>query len=288
MDMNMISSFNLMDLVNGILNWRKKITLAVFLVTGITTGIIFLIPREYLSEATIVAANPNLGDRSNIFRTTFEQQFYYYGGGSDNDRMFEMARIDTMKMFLIDSFKLEDHYKISKTNPRRRLAAYNELKEKSDVYVTDLGLVRIKFWDTDKKLAADMANTVVKKINERSIEMANLAKSQILDKLQKQQEANEAEVKQLIENPAPGIPAEVNLARKNSLLKQIEDNNTLINQFKVSLNDVNNLYVIQYATPALKVDRPKRLPVIVMAFLLSLFFSVLAALLLNRLRKANN
>jgi uncharacterized protein involved in exopolysaccharide biosynthesis len=186
---------------------------------------------------------------------------------------------------LIDSFKLADHYKISKTNPRRRLAAYNELKEKSDVYITDLGHVRIKFWDIDKKLAADMANTVVNKINQRSIEMANAAKQQILNKLQKQLQADETEVKQLIENPSPSMPAEVNLAKRTSLLKQIEDNTTLVNQFKVSLNDVNSLYVFQNAYPALKPDRPKRLPAIIMAFLLSLFFSVLAALLLNRLRK---
>lgn len=283
--MDKIISFNLMDIVNVVWNWRKKIILAVILVTGITAGIVFMIPREYLSEATVVAANPNLGDRSNIFNTTFEQQFSYYGAGSDNDRLYEMSRIDTMKMFLIDSFKLEDHYKISTTNPRRRLAAYDELKEKSDVYVTELGHLRIKIWDTDRDVAANMANAVVNKINQRSIEMTNAAKKQIIEKLQKQQEANEAEVKQLIENPSPGVPAEVNLARKTSLLKQIEENNTLIDQFKVSLNDVSNLYIIQYATPALKVDRPKRLPSIIMAFLLSLFFSVLAALLLNRLRR---
>ncbi|MBI1781147.1 MAG: hypothetical protein HYR66_07220 [Sphingobacteriales bacterium] len=282
--MDKIISFNLMDIVNVVWNWRKKIILAVILVTGITAAIVFIIPREYLAEATVVAANPNLGDRSNIFNTTFEQQFSYYGAGSDNDRLFEMSRIDTMKMFLIDSFKLEDHYKISRTNSRRRLAAYNELKEKSDFYVTELGHLRIKIWDTDRKLAANMANTVVNKINQRSIEMTNAAKQQIIKKLQQQQESNEAEVKQLIENPAPGVPAEINTARKTSLLKQIEENNTLINQFKVSLNNVSNLYVIQYATPALKIDRPKRLPIIVMAFLLSLFFSVLAALLLNRLR----
>ena len=283
--MDKIISFNLMDIVNVVWNWRKKIIPVVILVTGITAGIVFMIPGEYLSEATVVAANPNLGDRSNIFNTTFEQQFSYYGAGPDNDRLYEMSRIDTMKMFLIDSFKLEDHYKISKTNPRRRLAAYNELKEKSDVYITELGHLRIKIWDTDRMLAAHMANAVVNKINQRSLEMSNVAKKQIIEKLQKQQEANETEVKQLIENPAPGAPAEVNLARKNSLLKQIEENNILINQFKVSMNDVSSVYVIQYATPALKADRPKRLPSVIMAFLVSLFFSVQAALLLNRLRR---
>ena len=283
--MENISSFNLMDIIKVIWDWRKKIMLAVFLITAITTVVIFLVPRQYLAEATIVSANPILGDRSNIFRNTFEQQFYYYGGEGDNDRLFEMSRIDTMKKFLIDSFKLEDHYEISKDNPRRRLAAYNELKENSDVIKTEFGHVRIKIWDEDKKFAASMVNAIVSKVNRMSIDMTNQAKKTILQKLEEEQSANEAEVKTLIENPDPNTPSEVNLAKRTSLLKQIEEKDNLINQFKTSLNDVANLYVLEYAYPALKIDRPKRLPVIIMAFLASLFFSLLTALLLHRLKK---
>lgn len=283
--MENITSFNLMDIIKVIWDWRKKIMLAVFLITAITTVVIFLVPRQYLAEATIVSANPILGDRSNIFRNTFEQQFYYYGGEGDNDRLFEMSRIDTMKKFLIDSFKLEDHYEISKDNPRRRLAAYNELKENSDVIKTEFGHVRIKIWDEDKKFAASMVNAIVSKVNRMSIDMTNQAKKTILQKLEEEQSANEAEVKTLIENPDPNIPSEVNLAKRTSLLKQIEEKDNLINQFKTSLNDVANLYVLEYAYPALKIDRPKRLPVIIMAFLASLFFSLLTALLLHRLKK---
>lgn len=283
--MEQVTSFNLMDIVNVIWDWRKKILLATFLITLVTGVIIFLIPRQYLSEATIIAANPIQGDRSNIFRNTFEQQFYYYGGQSDNDRLYEMARIDTMKKFLIDSFKLEDHYKISKGNPRRRLAALTELKDNSDVYITDLGHIRIKIWDTDKNLAVSMANAVVAKVNNMSIDMTNQAKKTILEKLQQEQDASIDEIKKILKTSADSIPPEINLAKRTSLLNQIEEKDNLINQFKTSINNVTNLYVIQYAYPALKADRPKRLPAIVMAFLASLFFSVLTALLLNRLRK---
>ena len=130
-----------------------------------------------------------------------------------------------------------------------------------------------------------MVNAIVSKVNRMSIDMTNQAKKTILQKLEEEQSANEAEVKTLIENPDPNIPSEVNLAKRTSLLKQIEEKDNLINQFKTSLNDVANLYVLEYAYPALKIDRPKRLPVIIMAFLASLFFSLLTALLLHRLKK---
>lgn len=284
--MEKVNSFNLMDIVKVIWDWRKKILLATFLVTFIIGIVIFLVPRQYLSEAIIVAANPVQGDRSNIFRNTFEQQFYYYGGEGDNDRLYEMARIDTMKKFLIDSFKLEDHYKISKTNPRRRLAAYNELKDNMGILKTELGHIQIKVWDIDKNLAADMVNAIIAKVNSMSIDLTNQAKKTILEKLEYEQSANEAEVKALLEKPNSDVPAEVNEAKRTSLLKQIEEKDNLINQFKTSLNDVTNVYVLEQAYPALKVDRPKRIPVVIMALLVSLFFSVLAALLLNRLRKS--
>lgn len=284
--MEKVNSFNLMDIVKVIWEWRKKILLATFLVTFSIGIVIFLVPRQYLSEAIIVAANPVQGDRSNIFRNTFEQQFYYYGGEGDNDRLYEMARIDTMKKFLIDSFKLEDHYKISKTNPRRRLAAYNELKDNMGILKTELGHIQIKVWDIDKNLAADMVNAIIAKVNSMSIDLTNQAKKTILEKLEYEQSANEAEVKALLEKPNSDVPAEVNEAKRTSLLKQIEEKDNLINQFKTSLNDVTNVYVLEQAYPALKVDRPKRIPVVIMALLVSLFFSVLAALLLNRLRKS--
>jgi LPS O-antigen subunit length determinant protein (WzzB/FepE family) len=280
------NAFNLMDIFQVVWAWRKKIVAATFLITAITTVVAFLIPRQYLAEATVVSANPVLGDRSNIFRNTFEQQFYYYGGEGDNNRLFEMARIDTMKKFLIDSFKLEEHYKIPANKTLRRLAAYNELKGNMDILITDLGHIRIKVWDIDKNLAANMVNAIVAKINRMSIDLTNQAKRTILTKLEAELKANADEVKMLIDSPDAKIPAEVNLAKRTSLLKQIEEKSNLVNQFKTSLNDVTNLYVIEYAYPALKIDRPKRLPIMIMAFIAGLFFSILTALLLNRLRKA--
>lgn len=277
--------FNLMDIVNVLWSWKKRILLTTFLITAITSVIAFLLPRQYLAEATVVAANPVMSDRSNIFRNTFEQQFYYFGGSSDNDRLYEMARIDTMKKFLIDSFKLEDHYEIPQSNPRRRLAAYNELKENMDVLITDLGHIRIKIWDIDKNLAANMVNATVDKINRMSIDMTNQTKRTILAKLEAEQASNTQEVKTLNEHPDPNTPAEVIQARRTGILKQIEERDNLINQYKTSINNVTNLYVIEYAYPPLKIDRPKRLPIIIMALLASFFFSILAALLLNRLRK---
>jgi uncharacterized protein involved in exopolysaccharide biosynthesis len=281
------TAYNMMDIFAVAWQWRKKIMLVTLIITAITTVIVFLVPPQYLSQTTILAANPILGDRSNIFRNTFEQPFYYFGGEGDNDRLYEMARNDSMKKFLIDSFKLEDHYKISKENKHRSLAAFHMLKKNMTVEKTDLEHIRIKVWDNNSTLAAAMANAIVAKLNQQSIAMLNEAKATILAKLMAEQQANISEVKQLLEKPDPAVPREVVEAKRTSLLKQIEDKDNLINQFKTSINNVTNVYVLEYAYPASKINRPQRFSVILLALMASFFFSLLTVLFLHRLRKSN-
>ncbi|HET9056425.1 MAG TPA: Wzz/FepE/Etk N-terminal domain-containing protein [Chitinophagaceae bacterium] len=279
------SPFYLQDLFKVIWSWRKKIIAATLFITVITGIAVFLVPPQYLSEATITAANPNLGDRSNIFSTTFEEQFYYYGDERDNNRLYEIIRSDSMKRFLIDSFKLIDHYNIKKTKQTGKLIAFNKVKKNIETYITELGHINIKIWDTDKNLATNMVNAIIAKANRISVDKTNQIKSSILQKLESTQKTNEETVKKLSKQTSDSLPPEIGLAKKNSLLKQIEETDNLITQFKTSLNDVSNIYILKYPSPAFAIDRPDKLLVIVTAFLASLFFSLLVSLFVNRLQK---
>ena len=76
---------------------------------------------------------------------------------------------------------------------------------------------------------------------------------------------------------------------KSSLLQQLAEYEKLLDQYKLMVSaNPQVLIIIERAIPPLKADRPKAIEMIVGAGLLSLFFGVLAALVLERRTRIRN
>ena len=74
--------------------------------------------------------------------------------------------------------------------------------------------------------------------------------------------------------------------QKSSMLQQMLEYEKLLDQYTLMVNaKLQALIIIERATPPLKPDKPKTIAVITGATVLSLFFGLLAALVLER-RKA--
>ena len=96
-----------LDIVFDVIRKRWKQAAILVLLGSLATGVILFIQKPYFrSSAVFTAANPNLGDRSNIYRTEFWEQYFYYGGELDNDRLMALARSEEMCRFMVDSFDL--------------------------------------------------------------------------------------------------------------------------------------------------------------------------------------
>ena len=174
-----------LDIVFELIKKRwKQVAVIVLLATLATGGILFLQKPYYRSTAVFTAANPNLGDRSNIYRTEFWEQYFYYGGELDNDRLMALARSEEMCRFMVDSFKLVEHYKLSAAGDKAAYLADYEYKENVRIHKNEFGHVKINVWDTDKKLAAAIANAIVARVNAKSIASFNTMKIEIQQKLQ--------------------------------------------------------------------------------------------------------
>ena len=256
--------------------WMQA-ALLVFLATIITGGILFLKKPYFLSTAVFTAANPNLGDRSNIYRTEFWEQYFYYGGEFDNDRLMALARSEEMCRFMVDSFDLIKHYKINAAGDKANYLADYEYKENVRIHKNEFGHVKINVWDTDKKLAAAIANAIVTRTNEKSIASSNIMKLEILRKLQDDfniQKENLLQVEQQLETKADALLT----ARKTDIITRLNETEKLMQQFNTSVNEVSALFVIEEALPALKKNKPKILAGMIMAAIVSFIFSVLLLL----------
>ncbi len=267
-----------LDIVFDVIRKRwMQAALLVFLATVVTGAILYLQKPYFRSTAVFTAANPNLGDRSNIYRTEFWEQYFYYGGELDNDRLMALARSEEMSRFMVDSFDLIKHYKINATDEKAHYLAHYEYKENIRIKKDEFGHVKINVWDTDKKLAAAIANAVVARTNARSIASLNNMKLEIVRKLQHDFNAQKDSLQQIelqLQTKADALLT----ARKTDVISRLNETEKLIQQFNTSVNEVSALFVIEEALPALMKDKPNVLAGMIMAAIVSFIFSVLLLL----------
>lgn len=276
-----------LDIVFEVIRKRWKQSASIVFIATVFTGTILFLQKPYFrSTVVFTAANPNLGDRSNIYRTEFWDQYFYYGGEVDNDRLMAIAKSEEMCRFMVDSFKLISHYKINAAGEKAAFLADYEYKENVRIHKNEFGHVKINVWDTDKKLAAAIANAIMARVNEKSVAAVNKMKVEILQKLKNEFNAQKDSLQQAEKNATGNAFL---LTRKADLINQLNEKDKLIQQFITSVNQVSALFVLEEALPAFKKDKPQVLAGIIMAAVISFVFSVLLLLLLEwkGRRKAN-
>lgn len=270
-----------LDIVFEVIRQRWKQSAIIVLLATISTAAVLLLQKPYFrSSAIFTAANPNLGDRANIYRTEFWEQYFYYGAEFDNDRLMAIARSEEMCRFMVDSFDLIKHYKINATGERAQYLADVEYKENVRIHKNEFGHIKVNVWDTDKQLAAAIANTIVKRVNEKSVVAVNSMKVEILQKLQRDFNAQKDSLVQT-EAGLQQSPNGFLAARREGLIQQLNEKEKLIEQFNTSVNNVSALFTIEEALPAFKKDKPKVLAGILMAAVVSFVFSVFLLLLME-------
>lgn len=270
-----------LDIVFEVIQKRWKQSVLLVFIATIGTGVVLYLQKPYFrSSAIFTAANPNLGDRSNIYRTEFWEQYFYFGGEFDNDRLMAIAKSEEMCRFMVDSFKLIDHYQIKSTGEKAAFLANEEYKDNVRIHKNEFGHVKVNVWDTDKALAAQIANAISWRVNEKSVASVNSMKGEILQKL-KTDYTTQKDSLVAVEQQMNSSNDAFLQARKIDLITQLNEKDKLIQQFKTSVNQVGALFVIEEALPAFKKDKPQILATMLMAAVISFVFSVLLLLLLE-------
>ncbi|MFZ9717788.1 MAG: Wzz/FepE/Etk N-terminal domain-containing protein [Chitinophagaceae bacterium] len=258
-----------------IVKQRKLIILTVAATAIITTLLLWLQPPVYKSEAVYTAANPNMGDRSNIYRNQFWEQYFYYGSEVDNDRLMAITQSEEMLRWVADSFQLQSHYRIKDTGSIGLHKTIKQFKEYLQLTKNEFGHAKIMVWDEDKQLAADIANALVAQTQLRALSFSNEMKQTILNKLKGEHQMQRDSLQMLSASSGDML---FNM-RKQALLEQLLEKEKLIQQFQTSINEVPALFVIQPALPALKKDKPLILEGTLIASLAAFVFSVLLLLI---------
>lgn len=266
------------ELFDLLMKWWKQM-LAVMITALVIAGlIVFLQAPQYLSIATAVPASAYSADRSRIFNENVDGLYSNLGSPEDLDMMLGTARLDTLYLAITDQFNLFDHYKIPADEEAPRLKAARKLKKYSSIIKGDFGELRVKVWDTDKKLAPQLANALLDKIQAIHRDLQSAGNVTTLNGLR------ESRVK--LQLQADSLNEET---KKAALTGRIAQYDKLIGEYQLMVDSKPPvLLVVERASASLKPDRPRKAEILLGTFVLSFLFALLTAGVLNKRQTAHS
>ena len=309
----MDKEFNLVTAVRIVLKWKKPI-LILIVVSGIAAGLfsVFVMDEYFLSWSTIYPTNQYVNDRNVIFNSMSSSgQVEYFGSKGDVNRVITIANSEPIIDYIIDSFKLVDHYKIDRKTAYWKTKVRKKFDKNYEAIKTEHDAIQISMFDTDPKLASDMVNAVVDKVDEENKSHVNETKKNLYNLISAQiteQQKNvngyadtlsilSAQYKIKVSAGAPGtVIVDGNdaravqqykalLAKHENAEKELNNRSNIQQQMEVALkSNSSSLFIVEKATPADRREKPVRSLVVIITMLLTGFISVIGVLLIEQMK----
>jgi capsular polysaccharide biosynthesis protein len=245
---------------------KKNIGLIIgftMLSTAVAVVVSFFAPKTYKSTATVVAANPLQYDKTYAFQNSTLELTSVYGVEEDMDRLVATAKLDGNLNDCVAKFKLDEHYKISGKMAKAKAMA--ELKNLVNIFKDENGVVKIQALDKDAEMAANIANHIVSKTNDRLIAINQSANKTFAQQLQLQLQALDSLQSK-----------EQDVLKKAKLQSQAVELEGLFNKF-----NLDGLRVLEPAYASSKAAFPKVTFWAVSGFVLGFLFIYLWCLLVE-------
>lgn len=284
------------DLFSVIGRRWKMILLLSFAATVLAFLLCLLSPKQYLGVATALPANSLLADKGRIFNQNIQALYTELGTPDELDKLEGTAKLDTLYLATAKEFGLVAHYGINASLKEALEKAALRLKKNTTVARTGYGELRIKVWDKDRNIAADLTNALLQKLNDIHRQLQTENNRTILVQLEKEYEAKRRE----LDKPGPlythdsatnSITAADNtLAKKAMLTNQLQQYLQLMSEYELALKTMPNaLLVVEKARPSPWADKPATEQIVPFTLLASLLFSFLLAIFLEgRTQKHDN
>lgn len=267
------------DLVKLLSNWKKEIAFLVILSTLTVGVVVFLLPAKYLATSTALAANPAVTDKATVFNNSLQELYSALGTPDDVDKMVGTAQLDTVYLATARKFDLATHYQVKEKGEAAVDKAALLLKKESRVTKTEYGELQVRVWDKDKKIVADLANNIMQEIATIHQNLQSENNKAVIQSLTQSQQR----IRISLDSNGVASPS---TQQRVILVEQLTDYEKLKAQYQLMV-DANPaaLVMVEKARPANWPDKPKRIPILIAGFVLSVIFSILLALLMEQFKK---
>jgi len=258
--------------------------LIVVILSSLIAGVIvFLKPLRYLSVCTAIPGSSFSSDKGKIFNENLDILYSNLGNSEDLDVIEGTGQLDTIYLAVTDRFNLFDHYKVSEKEDAARRKAALLLKKNSRVTKSDFRELKVKVWDTDKNLAPQLANALMEKIGAIHQDLQNENNEKILAGLKMGMQKIKDSVNRMHLQIISGDNALPDTSGQAVLKNQLQKYQLLIGEYQLMVDSKpSSLLIVEKARPSVYADKPQRWKIIISTAILSLFFSFLVALVLEK------
>lgn len=256
---------------------RWKLIVSITALATISALIISLLsPKKYLAVTTALPANSMIADKARIFNSNIEALYSEFGTVDELDKLEGTGKLDTLFIAAAEEFKLQEHYKIGASNKSLYDAAL-KLKKNSRINRSGYGELKVRVWDKDKIICAQLANFLMKKIQELHQHLQNQTNLSVLQKIKEAYATKQKESLQLTDSvKSVSIQSQTRLS---TISEQLQSYEKMIDEYQLAIStNTPVLLIVEPARPALYADRPKIAQNVLLVFFGAFVFSFLLAL----------
>jgi capsular polysaccharide biosynthesis protein len=169
----------LLGVFGTIYRWRKALRNVCLIALLGSIGIALRMDNYYKSTTIFYPSNSDLSKPELIFGG-MNRVLEYFGTDRDVDRLLEIASGHELVDYMIDRFKLFEHYGIDSTGKEGRHWARLKFLELYSVQKNKNDAIELTVEDTDPQLASDMANGARDKIDDIAQRLTKNSQAQLL------------------------------------------------------------------------------------------------------------
>jgi uncharacterized protein involved in exopolysaccharide biosynthesis len=308
--------FDLFDVVRISIKWKKYILGLALLACLAASGYYFFQKNTYKAYGAFFPASAVLSGRINLMRESNQEWIDYFGGENELDRVAVIANSANVISFLIDSFKIAEHYKIDVVNDKNaQQKVYKKFMKNFTVSRSGYKHIEINFTDEDHELAYKVVNVAMNRTEDQLRKLYIRVNQQLAAALDNRKDSIDKSLMQVTDSLiklrvayniydliSPGRKNLVNFTPRSSgqqyaegleLIQNIEEVKDKLVQDKARYISIANefkaatyegfpmVHVVQWATPHGPKAGPFRTLGVLTVLFASLIFGILLAVIVE-------
>jgi len=189
--------YDLFDVLRAGKKWKNYILGLALICTLIASVYFFLQKNTYQAYGAFFPASAVISGRINLMRETNQDWIDYFGGENEVDRATVIAHSADVISFLLDSFKIAEHYDIDVKNDRNgNEKMYKRFMKNFAVTRSGFKHIEVTFKDEDHDLAYRVVNAAILRTEQQLRKLYIRVNGQLATALEAQIDSLDMAIKQ--------------------------------------------------------------------------------------------